>query len=347
MTTRTTPITLGIELTSTGAKTPAHRRAGAIASSSASLTDVAEYISLAQESGADFVVFGEAFRLDDAPRNDAWLDPAIVISRLVAQEVLPDDAPHLVAALPAGFLDPVRLARAVAGIHARSGGRAGWQVPTSATAGGVHAEVRRVWAGSAEARTGGAHPLLVTAPREASNAVVAGEHSDVVRLSATSIEDARAQRKAIRTAAHHAGRNPDDVRVLVDAVTVIGEDASSALFRADMLHDLGDGDTRGLTVAGTVHGVADELARWVHDGAADGFVLIPGSLPTDAVAIARGLAPELEKRGLLAPNSRRAGTEFADLEFADGGFAGGVFGGVGEVDEVNEVLVGRPLVFAD
>lgn len=333
----TAPITLGIDLTNTGARTPAHRRAGAVANSSASLTDVADYIGLAQESGADFVVFGEAFRLDDAPRNDAWLDPAVVISRLIAQGLLPTDAdpdaatPNLVAALPAGFLDPVRLARAVAGIHGRSGGRAGWQVPTSATAGGVHAEVRRVWSGTREANAGGHHPLLVTAPTEASNAVVAGEHSDVVRLSVRSIEEVRAQRKAIRTAAHYAGRNPDDVRVLIDAVVVIGDDAASALFRADMLHDLGDAEeSRGLTVAGTVQGVADELARWVHDGAADGFVLIPGSLPTDAVAIARGLAPELEIRGLLAPRSRQVEA---------GAFA--------DVDGVVETLVGRPLVFAD
>lgn len=294
-----TPITLGLDLTATGAKAPLHIRSGAALGRTVPLGDVADYLVLAAEAGVDFVTFGESFRLDEAPRPDAWLDPAVVTSRLAAAGLLAS-APAVVAALPAGFLDPVRLARAIAGIHARSGGRAGWQLPTSPTAGGVHAEVRRVWAASRDAATGGHQPLLVTAPTEATTAVVAGQHSDVVRLRVSERAEASERRSAIRTAAAAAGRNPDQVRVVLDVVTVLADDTASARFRADLLRDLGEQPgPAALTVAGTPGEVASELESWVADGAVDGFVLIPGSLPTDVLALVSGLAPQLRERGLL------------------------------------------------
>lgn len=292
---------LGVDLTTTGAKAPLHRRSSAGTGQRVSLGDVADYVALSRDAGAELVTFGESFRLDDAPRNDAWLDPAVIASRLAAAGLL-DGGQRVVSALPGGFLDPMRLARAIAGIHARSGGRAGWQLPTSTTSGGVHAEVRRVWSLTPEARTGGRAPLLVTAPTDPATAVVAGRWSDVVRLRVTDVAEARRRRLAIRTAAEQAGRNPDDVRVVVDAVTVISDDAASALFRADLLRDLGTVEgPEPLTVAGTGGGVADVLQEWVEADAADGFVVLPGSLPTDVLAIAGSLAPELRERGLLAP----------------------------------------------
>lgn len=170
----------------------------------------------------------------------------------------------------------------------------------------------------------------MTAPNSSASAAVAGQHSDVVRLRVRTIAEATARRTEIRAAAAAAGRNPDDVRVLIDAITVIGQDASSAVFRADLLRDLSDETVNEtLTIAGTARGVADEIAAWHAAGAADGFVLIPGSLPTDAVAIASELAPELALRGLL----RLPETTFVAAEE--------------EFDGVDEVLVGAPLVFAD
>lgn len=305
--------TLGIDLTAAGARTSVAQRATAGSGEAVSLGELADYLTLAGQSGADFVTFGESFRLDDVSRNDAWLDPAIVASRLAAAGLL-EGAPAIVSALPAGRLDPIRLARAIAGIHERSGGRAGWQVPISPTAGGVHAEIRRVWAATPAAATGGRAPLLVTAPADVSAAVVAGKHSDVVRLRVRDRAEAARRRDAIRAAAEQAGRNPDDVRVLVEAVTVIGQDAASALFRADLVRELGPAaHEHSLTVAGTAAGVAEELAQWV--GAVDGFVLVPGSLPTDAVAIARELAPALASRGLIRGDVVAAGVE-SDLEAA-------------------------------
>lgn len=303
MSARPTPrtLTLGLDLTTLGAKTSSFRRESAATGERVALSDVVDYIALAREAGVDLVTFGEAFRLDDVSRSDAWLDPAVIASRLAAAGVL-HDGPTVVPALPAGFLDPVRLARAVAGIHARSGGRAGWQVPISATAGGVHAEVRRVWDATADAQVGGRTPLIVTAPLEATTAVVAGRYSDVVRLQVADVAEARRRRTAIRTAAEQAGRNPDDVRVVVDAVTVVAQDAASALFRADLLRDLGThADHDQLTVAGTARGVADVFEDWFSQDAVDGFVVLPGSLPADVHSLATELAPALVARGLLAP----------------------------------------------
>lgn len=86
--------------------------------------------------------------------------------------------------------------------------------------------------------------------------------------------------------------------MVVDAITVIGDDAASALFRADLLRDLGSqADT--LTVAGTARGVAEELQAWSASGAVDGVVILPGSVPTDVVALATQLAPELRSLGVL------------------------------------------------
>ncbi|PWD49422.1 hypothetical protein C8046_00490 [Serinibacter arcticus] len=295
-----TGLTLGLDLTTLGAKASSFRRPGAGGNERVSLSDVAEHVALAAAAGVDLITFGESFRLDTTARADAWLDPAVIASRLAASGAL-TGGPTVVPALPAGFLDPVRLARAVAGIHARSGGRAGWQLPISATAGGVHAEVRRVWEATPDAQTGGHSPLVVTAPQEATTAVVAGRFSDVVRLQVSDLAEAKRRRTAIRTAAEQAGRNPDDVRVLVDAVTVIGQDAASALFRADLLRDLGTHtDHDELTVAGTARGVADVFEDWYTQGAVDGFVVLPGSLPADVQALAHELAPALAERGLLA-----------------------------------------------
>ncbi|ROR93152.1 alkanesulfonate monooxygenase SsuD/methylene tetrahydromethanopterin reductase-like flavin-dependent oxidoreductase (luciferase family) [Salana multivorans] len=311
--TPTTRLTLGLDLTGLGAKAPLHTRARSSRAQHVSLGDVSDYLLLAAEAGIDLVTVGESFRLDDAARPDAWLDPAVLVSRLAAAGLL-HGATAIVPALPAGLLDPVRLARAVAGLQVRTDGRAGWQLPATVTAGGVHAEVRRVWAGDRALVTAGA-PLLVTAPAEPEAAVVAGRHSDVVRLRVSDLAEAAARREAIRTAAAAAGRNPDDVRVVVDVVTVIAQDELSAQFRADLLRDVSDGaseEAATLTLAGTAQTVADALEEWA--GVVDGFVLVPGSLPTDALAIAHGLVPELAARGLVpAPAAASAPQDAGDL----------------------------------
>lgn len=325
-------ITLGLDLTGLGARAPQHTRARAASTQHVALGDVSDYLHLADQAGIDLVTIGEAFRLDDSPRADAWLDPAVLVSRLAAAGLL-HGTTTIVPALPAGLLDPVRLARAVASLQARTDGRAGWQVPAPVTSGGVHAEVRRVWAGDRGLSAAGiTAPLLLTAPAEAAAAVVVGRYSDVVRLRVTDLHEARARREAIRTAAAEAGRNPDDVRVVVDVVTVIGQDDASAQFRADLLRDVAAGTTPDdvLTVAGTAQAVAGVLAEWAD--VVDGFVLVPGSLPTDVLAITHGLIPALASLGLItaaAANATEAaanaaGSAGSPATVRDGASSGGL-----------------------
>ncbi|ACQ79884.1 hypothetical protein Bcav_1628 [Beutenbergia cavernae DSM 12333] len=303
---RAATLRLGVDLTTVGVASSPYRRASAHDDERIDVSDVARYVRLAESARADFVTFGTSFRLESgaAPRRDAWLDPAVVASRLADPRHLGTHAPALVPALPAGLIDPIRLAHAIAGLHARSGGLGAWQVTPSPTAGGVFAEILRVWEAAPD-RPGGDRPALVVPVGSPEDVSVAGRYADVVRLRVSDPEAARALRAGVRTAAAGAGRDPDGVPVLVDALTVIADDASSAEFRADLIRDVGGVDPTEdlLTIAGTPAHAADVVEEWVRAEAADGVVVLPGSLPADVVALARDVTPELVSRGLLGDPS--------------------------------------------
>ena len=53
------------------------------------------------------------------------------------------------------------------------------------------------------------------------------------------------------------------------------------------------------TVIGTPEDIADDLEKWHHAGAADGFVLIPASLPNGLTDFVDHVVPVLQKRGLF------------------------------------------------
>lgn len=52
-------------------------------------------------------------------------------------------------------------------------------------------------------------------------------------------------------------------------------------------------------LVGTVGEVVDQLESWFHDDAADGFVLLPSSVPRGVHDVTRRLVPELQRRGLF------------------------------------------------
>ncbi|MPV36200.1 hypothetical protein GB881_03915 [Georgenia subflava] len=110
---------------------------------------------------------------------------------------------------------------------------------------------------------------------------------------------ARELRFAVRAAARAAGR---DVRVLVDLHTVVSADRASAEERAGLVADIA-GPTApwagALRAVGTTTDVADLIQSWLTAGAADGFVIVPGSVPADIAALLRGIVPELRARGLV------------------------------------------------
>lgn len=58
--------------------------------------------------------------------------------------------------------------------------------------------------------------------------------------------------------------------------------------------------TRGhLTMIGTPKTIADEMERWLHAGAADGFLIVPQMLPHHLRDFAEQVVPELQRRGLF------------------------------------------------
>ncbi|QGH69794.1 LLM class flavin-dependent oxidoreductase [Pseudactinotalea sp. HY158] len=128
---------------------------------------------------------------------------------------------------------------------------------------------------------------------------IAAARADVARLRVDSVEEARNLRAALRTAARDWGRDADEIKVLVDVHTLIAPDAARAQARADLLRDLGLAPADGLLrTAGPAHELARLWQNWVRAGAADGFTVIPASVPTDVVALVSEVLPDLRARGL-------------------------------------------------
>ena len=92
------------------------------------------------------------------------------------------------------------------------------------------------------------------------------------------------------------------MKVLVDLRTVISADHDSARARADLLADIAGGDAGwagALEAVGTIGDVVTMIEKWLEAGAADGFVVLPGSIPADVSRLLRGVIPALRARGLV------------------------------------------------
>jgi len=144
------------------------------------------------------------------------------------------------------------------------------------------------------------HPVVVVRGDSDAALAVAAEHADVVRVRATTLEQARSLREQVRSAAADHGRNPDDVIVLVDLYAVIGPDRASAQARLDLLEGLAgvSWDTDSYTHVGTDRDLAATAEEWLLAGATDGFTVRPSSLQTDLVALVDGVVPLLRRAGI-------------------------------------------------
>ncbi len=252
--------------------------------------------SLADKGGVDLITLDETFHAAGQRRRDDWLDGAVAASRLSRHTT----TATLVTTVPLGRTRPAHVAGALASVHRASAGRAGWQLETNAdVAPSAVDAVIRTW-GQAAAR-----PQVVVPVRTAVDGELAAARADVARLSVATFEEAHAARAAIRQAAADWGRDPDDVQVLVDVQAVISADQPSARARWDLLTSL-ETQPRAVRLRslGTATDLADLWGSWVHRGAADGFTVIPASVPTDVVALVQEVLPALEARGLRRP--RRA-----------------------------------------
>ena len=145
----------------------------------------------------------------------------------------------------------------------------------------------------------GRPPVVVTATSDEALALAA-RRADVVRLRATSLDDALAQRSRLDDLAADAGRSGDELRVLVDTYVVLGDDEASARARLELLDDLEPSSwTDSLVHVGTAGSLAETIGEWVAAGAVDGFHVRPSSLSTDLDALVDRVVPLLQRAGLF------------------------------------------------
>ncbi|NGO07803.1 LLM class flavin-dependent oxidoreductase [Streptomyces sp. HC44] len=116
---------------------------------------------------------------------------------------------------------------------------------------------------------------------------LAARHADVVLLDAEQPTVARLARAALLSRTAEAGRDPDALRVLVRVAVDLGGGAGS----------LPPADT--VRFSGAAADLGDLLADWHGAGGADGFHLLPASVPADLPAVVHDLVPTLRARGLF------------------------------------------------
>ena len=297
---------IGLDLSGTGAPR-AWQRSEDTEAESFIMGRLAGLASLADRGGVDFLALDSSFRLGGPWRRDAWLDGAVAASRLSRHT----HRATLVATVPLGVTEPAHVAGAITSVHRASAERAGWQVEPStashrSSARAVDAVISAWSAPTARHRTGPvagaperARPLVVVGVRSPLDLELAAARADIARLTVSTLEEARLARASIRVAAREWGRRPEDVRVLVDIHTVISGDQRSAQARWELLAALEGGSSAGgLRAVGTAADLATLWHNWVRAGAADGFTVIPASVPTDVIALVQDVVPELTARGL-------------------------------------------------
>lgn len=260
--------------------------------------------ALADKGGVDLIALDSRFRLGSGRRRDDWLDGALAASRLGRHT----QRTTVVASVPLGVTDAGHVASAVTSVHKATAGRAGWQVEGGArpnAARTVDAVIGALASPKTSRRTGsdlgGRRPHVVVDVTEPLDAELAAARADVARIRATSLEEAVSTRTAIRQAAQDWGRTADDIAVIVDVEVVLGADAEGAQARAELIDVLETEGSRAsgrLRFVGTATQLADLWQEWVAAGAADGFTVVPASVPTDVLATVTELVPELERRGL-------------------------------------------------
>jgi len=144
-------------------------------------------------------------------------------------------------------------------------------------------------------------PPVVVRVRTEASATLAGRTADIARIAVTEAAQAVRLRRLVRDAALSAGRDPEDLRVLVEVYVVLAAERAGARARLELVEALeGTAPTGGaLVVADTPDELAVLLADWATVGAADGFLLRPSSLSSDLDAITERLVPALQRAGLF------------------------------------------------
>ena len=123
----------------------------------------------------------------------------------------------------------------------------------------------------------------------------AGVVADVVFGAVPDLEDAMAQRTALRDAAVAAGRDADDVRFLPGLNMVLADSREEAHAVAE---SSGVDATLHWTVIGTPEDAADAVEARAEAGAIDGFIALPGGSRNSVDLFLDQVVQILGRRGL-------------------------------------------------
>jgi len=128
----------------------------------------------------------------------------------------------------------------------------------------------------------------------------AARHADVVFVTPENGEDAAAILAEVRSEEAEAGRPEEEVRVFADLLVFLDDVERAARDRLGRLDELAGYESRSdaHVFLGTPRQLAALLAEW-HGAGLAGFRLRPGTIPHDLDAIADGLIPALQARGLF------------------------------------------------
>jgi len=153
-----------------------------------------------------------------------------------------------------------------------------------------------------------AHPPLVVRADEPEALPVVARWAQVARIAAPDLSSAAAARARVREAVAAAGRDPDEVAVLLDVETLLADSADQAHRALEQLDGWAGAERFALrtytqqaptaALVGTPAGLADLIEEAFRGGAADGVTLVPLALPTGLRLIADALVPLLVERDL-------------------------------------------------
>ncbi|MES4892065.1 LLM class flavin-dependent oxidoreductase [Streptomyces sp. NPDC096012] len=245
----------------------------------------AELARLAERGGLDFVT------LDDSPGRPGF-DALETLSRVASATRRIGLVPTVTART-----GPLRAQTAVAGLDQVSGGRAGWRIDVSATGEDAPPSGPRPVAAVPRPPHGHLVRVVDVDATGAGAAADAAGYADVVLVRAVTAVQAAAVRDRLRARADRFGRKPDSLRVL-----------------ASLLVDLGDGEhaaepghggggprqtAQGPLYRGGPVDLAELVAAWHADGAADGFHLVPVEPRRDLERLVNGTVALLQHRGLF------------------------------------------------
>ncbi|MDR2114507.1 MAG: hypothetical protein LBO75_04425, partial [Bifidobacteriaceae bacterium] len=121
----------------------------------------------------------------------------------------------------------------------------------------------------------------------------------LVRVSASSRDQAYVKRARLQDLVQRCGREPTAVRMLVDLPITLSGLPEHAAARLDLAEEitgkpLGGGGAR---FVGTPAQLTQVLVEWVDHAACDGFTFLPTSLPADLLQVVDVVTPALAAAG--------------------------------------------------